>query len=76
MDVLWLECKVWILHTIIVQKLEIFYKNSKNVGMAREGQKQLKAVTQCSINHGLYIQGCKTNIRCNILACRDHESKC
>ena len=48
-----------------------FYKNSKDVGMAQEVQKQVKAVTQRSINHRPYIQGCRT-IRCDILACRDH----
>ena len=46
-----------------MQKLEIikiFYKNSKDVGMALKGQKQIGAVTQWSINHGPYIQGCRT----------------
>ena len=60
------------LHTIKVQKLEIlkkFYKNSKDVGMAQKVQKQVKAVTQWSINHHPCIQGCRT-IRCDILACR------
>ena len=57
-----------------VQKLEIikiFYKDCKDVGMAYKGQKQVKAVTQWSLNHHPYIQGCRT-IRCDILACRDH----
>ena len=36
--------------------IKIFYKNSKDVGMAQKVQKQVKAVTQWSINHGPYIQ--------------------
>ena len=40
--------------------IKIFYKNSKDVGMAQKVQKQLKAVTQSSINHGPYMQECGT----------------
>ena len=37
-----------------------FYKNSKDVGMVQKVQKQVKAVTQWSINHGTYMQECRT----------------
>ena len=40
--------------------IKIFYKNIKDVGMAYKGQKQVKAVTQRSINHGPYMQDCRT----------------
>ena len=63
-----------LLHVQLIHNTEnnkIFYKNSKDVGMAQKVQKQVKAVTQWSINHRPYIQGCRT-IRCDILACRDH----
>ena len=40
--------------------MKIFYKNSKDVGMAQKVQKQVKAVTQRSINHGPYMQECRT----------------
>ena len=44
----------------ILEIIKIFYKNSKDVGMAQKVQKQVKAVTQWSINHGPYMQECRT----------------
>ena len=44
----------------LLEIIKIFYKNSKDVGMAQKVQKQVKAVTQWSINHGPYMQECRT----------------
>ena len=39
---------------IILEIIKIFYKNSKDAGMAQNVQKQVKVVTQWSINHSPY----------------------
>ena len=40
---------------ITIDKIKFFTRiNSQDVGMARKGQKQVKAVTQWSIKHGPY----------------------
>ena len=54
----------------VLEIIKIFYKNSKDVGMAQKVQKQVKAVTQWSINHGPYMQECRTLLSYT-LECRD-----
>ena len=51
--------------------IKLFYKHCKGVGMALKEQKQGKANTQWSINHGPYMQECHTALLSNILECRD-----
>ena len=45
---------------ILIEIIKIFYESSKDVGMAQKVQRQVMAVTQWSINHGPYMQECRT----------------
>ena len=53
-------CQMPTLHEYLLELLKMFYKNSKDVGMAQKVQKQVKAATQWSINHGPYMQEWRT----------------
>ena len=44
----------------MTELMKIFYKNRKDVGMAQEVPKQVKVVTQWSINHGPCMQEYRT----------------
>ena len=45
---------------ILLALINIFYSNSRNVGMAQKVQKRVRSVTQRSINHGSYMQERRT----------------